>query len=177
MEVGLNYWVQVVINESMMHVIDITIAKSLSLVSHSITNTVKRFIESNFYFSLLPDRRFTFYQPKNIQFVTSIEQINASIQKVRFAFYFNECIDLSKFTNITHVQFEDYFDCPIENMLPPNLTSLFLGTDFNHPIPTLPPSVKVVRFNTNNSRPKFKHSISHLNPKIKFQISYQYKGK
>eukprot|EP01112_Ceratiomyxa_fruticulosa_P012102 TRINITY_DN3335_c0_g3_i6.p1 TRINITY_DN3335_c0_g3~~TRINITY_DN3335_c0_g3_i6.p1 ORF type:complete len:148 (-),score=34.58 TRINITY_DN3335_c0_g3_i6:336-779(-) len=78
MEASLNYWVQVMVNEEML---DVEMAKSLSLVSRLISNTVKCFIEDNFYFSLSMDMRFAYYQPKNINDMTLSEQINASIKR------------------------------------------------------------------------------------------------
>eukprot|EP01112_Ceratiomyxa_fruticulosa_P007358 TRINITY_DN1905_c0_g1_i6.p1 TRINITY_DN1905_c0_g1~~TRINITY_DN1905_c0_g1_i6.p1 ORF type:complete len:226 (+),score=22.37 TRINITY_DN1905_c0_g1_i6:113-790(+) len=122
MEASLNYWVQVMINEDMVHILDVRTAKSLSLVSRFLSNTVKRFIEDNF--SFYAERRCSFYQSKSIYSVTSIEQINASIRKVRFSYRFNSEIDFSKNTNITHLEFGFNFCQPFENRLPPNLTYL-----------------------------------------------------
>eukprot|EP01112_Ceratiomyxa_fruticulosa_P019770 TRINITY_DN6557_c0_g1_i1.p1 TRINITY_DN6557_c0_g1~~TRINITY_DN6557_c0_g1_i1.p1 ORF type:complete len:198 (-),score=35.00 TRINITY_DN6557_c0_g1_i1:47-640(-) len=177
MESSLNYWVQVMINEDMVHILDIVMAKSLSLVSRSISNTVKRFIEDNFYFSMsryrwdgeVNIRRCTFYQPKNIGHVFSILQINADTRGVKFGSHFNKDIDLSTFTNLTHIEFNYYFNKSIENRLPPSITHLTLGHDYNLPIQSLPPSIKQVRFNGSYFYPTFNQPISHLNSKIEFQ--------
>eukprot|EP01112_Ceratiomyxa_fruticulosa_P012096 TRINITY_DN3335_c0_g1_i4.p1 TRINITY_DN3335_c0_g1~~TRINITY_DN3335_c0_g1_i4.p1 ORF type:complete len:123 (+),score=21.56 TRINITY_DN3335_c0_g1_i4:269-637(+) len=118
MEASLNYCVQVMINESMAHILDAKMAKLLSLVSRFISNTVKRFIEDNFYF-FLPiieiERKFQFYQPKCIYNVTSISQISASTRKVKFNDIFNIYADLSMFANLTHISYGWGFNQSIEN--------------------------------------------------------------
>eukprot|EP01112_Ceratiomyxa_fruticulosa_P008600 TRINITY_DN2227_c0_g3_i1.p1 TRINITY_DN2227_c0_g3~~TRINITY_DN2227_c0_g3_i1.p1 ORF type:complete len:298 (-),score=27.67 TRINITY_DN2227_c0_g3_i1:810-1703(-) len=135
MESPLNYWVQVVVNEDMVHILDVSMAKLLSLVSHSFSNTVKRFIEDNFYFFMVGGRRFSFYQPKNIKNVSYIEQINAPIRAVKFSDSFNLRVDLSAFTNLTHIQYGMRFNQPIENkLIPPNLTNLSFNREFNQAV-------------------------------------------
>eukprot|EP01112_Ceratiomyxa_fruticulosa_P012201 TRINITY_DN336_c0_g1_i3.p1 TRINITY_DN336_c0_g1~~TRINITY_DN336_c0_g1_i3.p1 ORF type:complete len:234 (+),score=43.72 TRINITY_DN336_c0_g1_i3:479-1180(+) len=154
-EVGLNYCVQVMINEEFL---DFKMAKLLSFVSRSISKTVRRFIEDNFFFNMLQERRHTIYQPKYISGVSAISQINLTIQKVKFHFYFNECIDLSAFTNITQISFSFLFDQSIENRLPLNLTHLFFQHYFNQPIDGFLPS-KLTHLKLGNC---FQNTISNL---------------
>eukprot|EP01112_Ceratiomyxa_fruticulosa_P018081 TRINITY_DN5734_c0_g2_i1.p2 TRINITY_DN5734_c0_g2~~TRINITY_DN5734_c0_g2_i1.p2 ORF type:complete len:120 (+),score=13.74 TRINITY_DN5734_c0_g2_i1:515-874(+) len=114
MWVGLNYWVQIVINEEMVHILDVEMVKSLSLVSRFISKAVKRFIEDNSYF-YAREKWFMFYEPKNISHVTSISHINSSVRKVMFSDRFDECIDLSIFTHLTRIEYGAYFNKSINN--------------------------------------------------------------
>eukprot|EP01112_Ceratiomyxa_fruticulosa_P018336 TRINITY_DN5840_c1_g1_i1.p1 TRINITY_DN5840_c1_g1~~TRINITY_DN5840_c1_g1_i1.p1 ORF type:complete len:218 (+),score=39.49 TRINITY_DN5840_c1_g1_i1:131-784(+) len=113
------------INEDMKFILDAEMVKLLSLVSRSLAEKLKQYIEDNFYFYLKFKRSvYTFYQPKNIQNVTTTSQINTTIKRVEFNNGFNEKIDFSGFTHLTHLQFGRYFRQPFENKLPPNLTYL-----------------------------------------------------
>eukprot|EP01112_Ceratiomyxa_fruticulosa_P012103 TRINITY_DN3335_c0_g3_i9.p1 TRINITY_DN3335_c0_g3~~TRINITY_DN3335_c0_g3_i9.p1 ORF type:complete len:187 (-),score=13.89 TRINITY_DN3335_c0_g3_i9:325-885(-) len=166
MEASLNYCVQVMINESMVHILDIQMAKSLSLVSRFISNTAKPFIGDSFYFHLhiLHDRKFTFYQPKNIKNVSSISQINDHIRRVKFNDTFNECVDLSMFTNLTHIEYGYLFNQSIENRLPPNLTNLSFGLNFNQEIDSLlPQKLSYLELGF-----EFKHTLSNLPLHLKY---------
>eukprot|EP01112_Ceratiomyxa_fruticulosa_P010619 TRINITY_DN2818_c0_g1_i3.p1 TRINITY_DN2818_c0_g1~~TRINITY_DN2818_c0_g1_i3.p1 ORF type:complete len:142 (-),score=19.03 TRINITY_DN2818_c0_g1_i3:51-476(-) len=118
----------------MVHILDVEMAKLLSLVSRFISNTMKRFIEDHFYFSVETKRRFAHYQPKYIQGVLYHSQINPSIQRVKFNYYFNECIDLSEFTHLTHIEYGICFNHPIESRLPVNLIHLSFCGNFNQRI-------------------------------------------
>eukprot|EP01112_Ceratiomyxa_fruticulosa_P010623 TRINITY_DN2818_c0_g5_i1.p1 TRINITY_DN2818_c0_g5~~TRINITY_DN2818_c0_g5_i1.p1 ORF type:complete len:271 (-),score=33.44 TRINITY_DN2818_c0_g5_i1:498-1310(-) len=163
MEASLNYRIQVMINEEMVHILDVEMAKLLSLVSRFISNTVKQYIEDHFYFCMVTERRFTFYQPKCISNVTSISQMNALIRRAKFGFGFNECVDLSMFINFTHIRYGWNFNKSIENRLPPNLTRLSFHRSFNQPVDGFLPN-KLTYLKLGYS---FSHTISNLPRSLK----------
>eukprot|EP01112_Ceratiomyxa_fruticulosa_P001669 TRINITY_DN11838_c0_g1_i1.p1 TRINITY_DN11838_c0_g1~~TRINITY_DN11838_c0_g1_i1.p1 ORF type:complete len:103 (-),score=9.71 TRINITY_DN11838_c0_g1_i1:498-806(-) len=100
------------INESMVHILDVEMAKSLSLVSRSISKNVRHFMEENFYLIVYNKKRFAFYQPKNIKNVSSVPSINLTRN---FHDLFRDSFDLSMFTNITFLELRCNFNDSIEN--------------------------------------------------------------
>eukprot|EP01112_Ceratiomyxa_fruticulosa_P006091 TRINITY_DN16892_c0_g1_i1.p1 TRINITY_DN16892_c0_g1~~TRINITY_DN16892_c0_g1_i1.p1 ORF type:complete len:315 (+),score=16.56 TRINITY_DN16892_c0_g1_i1:124-1068(+) len=128
----------------MVHILDVETAKCLSLVSRLISNTVKRLIEVTYCFSIPNERSFSYYQPKIIDDVTSVSQIDTSIRSVKFYYHFNECVDLSMFTNLMQLHYGVDYEQYIENRLQINLTYLTLSTNFNKPVSTLLPH-KIIR--------------------------------
>eukprot|EP01112_Ceratiomyxa_fruticulosa_P008602 TRINITY_DN2227_c1_g1_i1.p1 TRINITY_DN2227_c1_g1~~TRINITY_DN2227_c1_g1_i1.p1 ORF type:complete len:275 (-),score=44.94 TRINITY_DN2227_c1_g1_i1:80-820(-) len=145
MESSLNYCVQVMINEEFL---DVQMAKSLSLVSRLISNTVKRFIEDKYYFTFWNEKScFTFYQPKHIRDVCSVEQVNVNVRSLKFYCFFDQPVNLSMLTNITRLEFSEFFKQPIQNRLPPNLIHLTLGKYFDADITNLfPPKLTFLKF-------------------------------
>eukprot|EP01112_Ceratiomyxa_fruticulosa_P015059 TRINITY_DN4382_c0_g1_i4.p1 TRINITY_DN4382_c0_g1~~TRINITY_DN4382_c0_g1_i4.p1 ORF type:complete len:170 (-),score=16.07 TRINITY_DN4382_c0_g1_i4:728-1237(-) len=116
-------WIKVTLNEGSFTLYSHTI-KCVAIVSRDFMSILKNYIEKNYWFDILYGRRPKFYNPKNVSNVTSVSQISASTERVKFHAYFNECVDLSMFTNITQIVYGFSFNEPIENRLPPNLTSL-----------------------------------------------------
>eukprot|EP01112_Ceratiomyxa_fruticulosa_P012575 TRINITY_DN3489_c0_g3_i3.p1 TRINITY_DN3489_c0_g3~~TRINITY_DN3489_c0_g3_i3.p1 ORF type:complete len:193 (+),score=19.88 TRINITY_DN3489_c0_g3_i3:237-815(+) len=142
----IEYWVRTAFHE-FPSILCLSSAKSLSLVSRSISNAVKPFIEQNFSFSFksLERSRFRHYQPLNMVDVKIRKQINGIAKKVKFSYYFNKPIDLSSFVNITHIEFWYSFNQPVSSKnLPPRLVSLKFGRNFNRKIESLPHTIKEI---------------------------------
>eukprot|EP01112_Ceratiomyxa_fruticulosa_P004279 TRINITY_DN1474_c0_g3_i2.p1 TRINITY_DN1474_c0_g3~~TRINITY_DN1474_c0_g3_i2.p1 ORF type:complete len:199 (+),score=9.44 TRINITY_DN1474_c0_g3_i2:187-783(+) len=154
-----------------MFILDIEMAKSLSLVSRLVSNTVKYYIEDKFYFSISKVAKgFMVYKPKCLKNVFVIDQITESIRRVKFGYGFND-VRLSHFTNITHMEVNWQFNYPIKNRLPPNLTHLRFSIHFNQPVLNLPNKLTHLHFgfDFNQSIERLPHKITHLGLGVKFE--------
>eukprot|EP01112_Ceratiomyxa_fruticulosa_P014735 TRINITY_DN4246_c1_g1_i1.p1 TRINITY_DN4246_c1_g1~~TRINITY_DN4246_c1_g1_i1.p1 ORF type:complete len:330 (-),score=69.31 TRINITY_DN4246_c1_g1_i1:208-1197(-) len=167
-EQHLQYSIQVIFNESM-NILSGECIKRLSLISTSIHNIVKPFIETNFTFSLSeypfgfypPDeRRLTHYLPKRVCDVY-LSQVTLSPNEI------NDPIKQKFLNNLTHLEFESIFNAPIYN-LPNNVTRLKLGNYFNFPVGVhnLPNKLTHLEFSWKFNQPI--SSLPHTIISIKF---------
>eukprot|EP01112_Ceratiomyxa_fruticulosa_P005616 TRINITY_DN1633_c0_g1_i5.p1 TRINITY_DN1633_c0_g1~~TRINITY_DN1633_c0_g1_i5.p1 ORF type:complete len:100 (+),score=14.61 TRINITY_DN1633_c0_g1_i5:544-843(+) len=88
----LAMWINVVLNEGF--TLDVHTVKSLTLVSHYFANTLKNFIEHNYWFDLRGGRRLTRYSPLNQKNLRRIPEILPSAKKIVFHSDFKPFDDL-----------------------------------------------------------------------------------
>eukprot|EP01112_Ceratiomyxa_fruticulosa_P019410 TRINITY_DN634_c0_g1_i10.p1 TRINITY_DN634_c0_g1~~TRINITY_DN634_c0_g1_i10.p1 ORF type:complete len:215 (-),score=43.01 TRINITY_DN634_c0_g1_i10:209-853(-) len=175
-------WINIMLNEGF--TLDSSTVKCLTLVSRYFANTLKNYIERNYWFDLsYEERRLTHYSPLNQKSVFHVSEILLSTKKITFNILFNGPVDNLLHNGITHIQFGNYFDLSI-NFLPESVTHLTLGVYFNRSISTLPHSLTHLTFgeyynhavSTSNLPPNliyiefgdyFMEEIPSLPPKVK----------
>eukprot|EP01112_Ceratiomyxa_fruticulosa_P013471 TRINITY_DN3790_c0_g1_i2.p1 TRINITY_DN3790_c0_g1~~TRINITY_DN3790_c0_g1_i2.p1 ORF type:complete len:272 (-),score=37.97 TRINITY_DN3790_c0_g1_i2:278-1015(-) len=158
----LQYSIQVIFNESFHNILPFECVKCLSLVSKSIHNTVKSFIEANYWFNLdSVDKRVTHYLPIKVFDIVNLSQITLSPNEI------NDTIKQKFLNSITHLKFHRNFNSPIYNrLLLPNLQQLYFSQDFNYPISAhnLPCNITLLQLGHFFNQPisSLPSSIKHL---------------
>eukprot|EP01112_Ceratiomyxa_fruticulosa_P018920 TRINITY_DN611_c0_g1_i2.p1 TRINITY_DN611_c0_g1~~TRINITY_DN611_c0_g1_i2.p1 ORF type:complete len:226 (-),score=32.19 TRINITY_DN611_c0_g1_i2:301-978(-) len=180
---GLEMWINIMLNVE--SGLDLDTIKILTVVSRPIANTLKSYIQQNYWFDLSNGRRLTYYLPTNQKNVKDVNEIMPTIKKVVFHNLFNEPVDGLLSNEITHIQFGGYFLKPVKSLplnlthlkfdfhfdqpvnsvvLPPKLTHLYFGVMYNQFIPSLPSKVKQVTF----SQGIYNQPVWHLSKSIEF---------
>ena len=75
----------------------------------------------------------------------------------------NKMINLTKYTNIIHLNFDHEFNQKVDGLLPPNLTHLMFDGHFNQPINNLPSSLIYLYFGATS---RFNQEINNLPPNL-----------
>eukprot|EP01112_Ceratiomyxa_fruticulosa_P016398 TRINITY_DN4946_c0_g1_i1.p1 TRINITY_DN4946_c0_g1~~TRINITY_DN4946_c0_g1_i1.p1 ORF type:complete len:283 (+),score=34.86 TRINITY_DN4946_c0_g1_i1:90-938(+) len=178
-------WINITLNEGF--TLDSSTVKCLTLVSRYFANTLKNYIEHNYWFNLKAERtrRLTYYSPMNQKKVQDISEILSSTKRVVFHKDFNKEVDyllLQQLTHITfgksfnrsvdrlpnsitHLQFGEYFN-QLPNFLPCNLTHLSFGVHFDKPITRFPCTLAHIHFGF-----CFSHDVSTLPLRLQ-QLSF-----
>lgn len=95
--------------------------------------------------------------PENLRFISGLSKFvdvyPNNLLHMAFSGAFNTMVKENDIpTTLTHVEFEDDFNSPIE-WLPPHLKLLLFGTKFNQPIPLLPKSLVELYFGEDFNQP------------------------
>eukprot|EP01112_Ceratiomyxa_fruticulosa_P019412 TRINITY_DN634_c0_g1_i5.p1 TRINITY_DN634_c0_g1~~TRINITY_DN634_c0_g1_i5.p1 ORF type:complete len:219 (-),score=46.67 TRINITY_DN634_c0_g1_i5:209-865(-) len=155
MERCLIMWINIMLNEGF--TLDSSTVKCLTLVSRYFANTLKNYIERNYWFDLsYEERRLTHYSPLNQKNVFTVSEIQLSTKKIAFHNWFIKPVDKLLHNGITHIEFGEYFDRSID-FLPESLTHLTLGSRFNSSVDRLPQSLTHLIFGVN-----FKQTANNL---------------
>eukprot|EP01112_Ceratiomyxa_fruticulosa_P012077 TRINITY_DN3324_c0_g2_i1.p1 TRINITY_DN3324_c0_g2~~TRINITY_DN3324_c0_g2_i1.p1 ORF type:complete len:234 (-),score=56.09 TRINITY_DN3324_c0_g2_i1:488-1144(-) len=163
-EKGLIMWISIMLNDSVF-ALDTNTIKGFTLVSHSIANSLKNYIEQNYWFDLRNGRRLTHYSPRNQKSVTDFSEITPTTTKIITSYSFNKQITKEQhFPNLTRMSFGFRFNMPVDSLLPPSLTHLEFKYHFNFPVSALPAKLTHLTLSYMfcqdvNSLP---HSLTHL---------------
>eukprot|EP01112_Ceratiomyxa_fruticulosa_P018919 TRINITY_DN611_c0_g1_i1.p1 TRINITY_DN611_c0_g1~~TRINITY_DN611_c0_g1_i1.p1 ORF type:complete len:217 (-),score=38.87 TRINITY_DN611_c0_g1_i1:897-1547(-) len=179
---GLEMWINIMLNVE--SGLDLDTIKILTVVSRPIANTLKSYIQQNYWFDLSNGRKLTYYLPTNQKNIKDPKEIVPTARKIVFLPSFNDKVDGLIPNEITHIEFGTKFDQSVDdlpanlvslefawnfnqpvNKLPPKVTHIYFGVDFKQLIGSLPPSVKQVFFIKGYDQP-----IDHLSKDIRFLV-------